>query len=109
LEINKLHTVILGYSLKHIGLNHGYLLGLAEKGFMTVCELKPPQKEKLISVTTNINLPEHSLKTVGSSKNKRLLITYYKKNVVFIDTIEGPIFNLKLYQNSQIQSIYSNK
>ena len=36
-------------------------------------------------------------------------MTFYKKSVVFIDTIEGPIFNLKLYQNSHIQSIYSDK
>lgn len=87
LEIKKLHLVVLGYSLRHLDLNHGYLLGLAEKGFMTVCELKPPQKEQLISVTTNINLPANSLKIVGSSKNKRLIMTYYKKNLVFIDTI----------------------
>jgi hypothetical protein len=108
-DIRKLHLVIVDAMFKRFVINHGYLLALSEKGFMTVLELKPPQKEQLISVTTSLNLPEQSLKIVGSSKNKRLIITRFRKSVVFIDTIEGPIFNLKLTQNDPIQSIFSDK
>ena len=87
MEIKKLYTVKLDYSFSSLIVTHGLLLGLAEKGFITAFELKPPQKEALISVTTNLNLPEGVAKIVGSSKNRRLIITYYKKCIVFIDTI----------------------
>ena len=60
-------------------------------------------------MTTNVNLPEGVTKIVGSSKNRRLIITYYKKCIVFINTIEGPIFSLKIHQYDEIKSIFSDK
>lgn len=75
---------------------------------MTVIELKPPQKEKLLSVTTNISLPEHANKIVGSSKNRRLLVTHYLRSIVLIDTIEGPIFSCRLNMEEVVQSVVSD-
>ncbi|MCB0369496.1 MAG: hypothetical protein KDD45_08610 [Bdellovibrionales bacterium] len=94
---------------KKLMINHGFLLGLAEKGFMTVMELQSPQKEKLTTVTTNINLPEGSLKVIGNFGNKRLIITYFKKCVVLVDTIEGPLSSIKLKQNNPVCSVVSVK
>jgi len=76
---------------------------------LTALELKPPGKEGLISVTTNVNLPEGVKGIVGSTKNRRLIIAYFKQSIVFIDTIEGPIFSLKIHQTDQIQSLFSNR
>ena len=109
MDIKKLHSVQLDYLFRKLTINHGYLFGLSEKGFMTVLELKPPQKEELISVTTNISLPEGTLKIVGSSKNRRLIIASFKRSIVFIDTIEGPLFSFRLEQDIPIQSIFSDK
>lgn len=76
---------------------------------MTVLELKPPHKEQLISVTTNITLPEGSTHLVGSSKNRRLLVTHFNRNVVLIDTMEGPIYSYKSKGGSTIQSLLTDR
>lgn len=75
---------------------------------MTVLELKPPMKEQLISVTTNIALPESSTHIVGS-ENRRLLVTHYRNNLVLIDTIEGPLFSFRLKGGLPIQSLFSDR
>jgi len=75
---------------------------------MTVLELKPPGKEKLMSVTTTIDLPEGTNKWVGSKKNKRLIITFYKNCLVLIDTIEGPLLSIELNIESKLQSVFSD-
>jgi hypothetical protein len=75
---------------------------------MTVIELKPQGKEKLMSVTTTIDLPEGTNKWVGSKKNKRLIITSYRNCLVLIDTIEGPLLSLELKIESKLQSLFSD-
>ena len=109
LEIKLLHTVKVDCGFKKLIVNHGFLLGLAEKGFLTAFQLRPPQKEGLISVTTNVNLPEGVRHIVGSPKNRRLIVTYYNQSIVLIDTVEGPIFSKRMGKTDKIVSIYSNK
>ena len=75
---------------------------------MTVFELKAQGKEKLISVTTTIDLPERTNKWVGSKKNKRLIITFYRNCLVLIDTIEGPLLSVQLNNESKVQSVFSD-
>ena len=44
LEIKKLHMVQIDTVFCSLTVNHGYLLAISQKGFMTVLELRPPQK-----------------------------------------------------------------
>lgn len=48
-----------------------------------------------MSILTNISVPSQPTRVEGS-KNKRLIISYFGSCVVLIDTIEGPLFSLRL-------------
>ena len=39
-----MHTVKIEHNFMRLIVNHGFLLGIAEKGFITALELKPPGK-----------------------------------------------------------------
>ena len=47
-------------------------------------------------------------KIAGSGKNRRLIISYHRQCLVLIDTMEGPVYSLRLRGND-IKSIYSNR
>ena len=44
LEIKRLHLVKIDYGFTRLTINHGFLLGLADKGFLTALELRQPAK-----------------------------------------------------------------
>jgi hypothetical protein len=44
MEIKKLHVLAFDSAFQRLIYNHGYLFAISELGFMTVIELKPPQK-----------------------------------------------------------------
>jgi hypothetical protein len=64
-------------------------------GTLTVVELKPPQKEQLMSVTTTIAIPPNTRKIVGS-RSRRMIVSCFRDCVVLIDTLEGPLNSFKL-------------
>ena len=60
---------------------------MSENGFITVIDLKPPQKEKLISITTNIDFPKQTNTLLCSPHNKRLILTTHRNCIVLIDSL----------------------
>ena len=87
MEIKKLHLVKTPTIYKKMIENHGYLYCMSQQGYITVIDLKPPQKEKLMTITTNIDFPKLTNILLCSAKNKRLIITIYRNCVVIIDSL----------------------
>lgn len=71
-------------------------------------ELKPPQKEQLMSITTTIGIPGGTRKIVGS-KSQRVIVSCFRDCVVLIDTLEGPLASFKLKGQTNIRAIYYDK
>lgn len=105
LEIKKLHAIALEGQFSRLLDSHGYLYAISDRGVMAVVELKPPQKEQLMSVLTRLELPPHTTNLAASPRNRRLLITNYRHCLVLIDSMEGPVQTLPLREGTRLVKI----
>jgi hypothetical protein len=103
-EIKRLHVIALEGEFCRLMESHSYLYAISDRGVMAVVELKPPEKEKLMSVLTRIELPP-TTNLASSPANRRLLITNFRNCLVLIDSMEGPVQSLRLREGSGVVKI----
>jgi hypothetical protein len=108
LDIKKLHWIKNDEAYLNITAKLGYLYCISSKGQLIIIELKPPQKEQLMSITTSIGIPSNTKRVVGA-KSQRLIISCYRDCIVLIDTIEGPINSFRLKHSNDIKALFYDK
>ena len=72
-------------------VSQNYLFGLCTYGYISVLDLKPKGKEKLINILTNIDCNENG-KCLGYSHKSQTLFVSKGKDLAIISTKNEPLF-----------------